>query len=439
MEPLLGTGLGNEAAEVQRCLRAGPPGEPAGAARADADGDAPDGRRSGPRSGCGTADPALLGSRLTRVCSVSSSGSADLVIVANRLPVDRVTNDDGSPGWRRSPGGLVTALEPVMRANDGAWIGWPGGTEQDLEPFEDDGLSLVPMTMSRRGDRGVLRGLLQRHPVAAVPRPRGQARVPPRVVGLLRRGQPAVRRRRPPRSPPRARRSGCTTTSSSWCRRCCASCAPTCGSASTCTSRSRRPSCSSSCRGAARSSRACSAPTWSASSCPAGRRTSCAWSASGSATRPIATSSTCPTAATVRAKAFPISIDTAGFEELARSEAVAERADEIREALGQPAQDLPGHRPARLHQGHLRAAARVQRADRRRPPRRRGRGVRPGRDAVAGAGRAVPHPARRHRPPGRPHQRRPRPDRPAGDLLPALLATPARRWRRSTAPPTSWW
>jgi len=79
---------------------------------------------------------------------VSSPGSADLVIVANRLPVDRVTDDDGSPGWRTSPGGLVTALEPVLRANDGAWIGWPGGEEQDLEPFEFDGLDLVPMTMS---------------------------------------------------------------------------------------------------------------------------------------------------------------------------------------------------------------------------------------------------------------------------------------------------
>ena len=70
------------------------------------------------------------------------------MIVANRLPVDRVTNDDGTPGWRTSPGGLVTAIEPVMRANDGTWIGWPGGTDQDLEPFEFDGLSLVPMTMT---------------------------------------------------------------------------------------------------------------------------------------------------------------------------------------------------------------------------------------------------------------------------------------------------
>ncbi len=78
----------------------------------------------------------------------SPSHQAELVIVANRLPVDRVVNDDGSVDWRRSPGGLVTAIDPVMRANDGAWIGWPGGTEQDLEPFVEDGLFLVPVGLS---------------------------------------------------------------------------------------------------------------------------------------------------------------------------------------------------------------------------------------------------------------------------------------------------
>ena len=74
--------------------------------------------------------------------------SADLVIVANRLPVDRVTDDDGTASWRPSPGGLVSALEPVMRANDGAWIGWPGGTETGMRPFTSDGLSLVPESLS---------------------------------------------------------------------------------------------------------------------------------------------------------------------------------------------------------------------------------------------------------------------------------------------------
>jgi trehalose 6-phosphate synthase len=82
----------------------------------------------------------------------------DLVIVANRLPVDRVTNPDGSTGWTRSPGGLVSAIEPVLRGYDGVWMGWPGGTEQDLEPFEDDGLALVPMTMSAEDVEGHYEG-----------------------------------------------------------------------------------------------------------------------------------------------------------------------------------------------------------------------------------------------------------------------------------------
>jgi trehalose 6-phosphate synthase len=79
---------------------------------------------------------------------VTQLASADLVIVANRLPVDRVTETNDTLGWRRSPGGLVTALEPVLRCKEGAWIGWPGGTESDLEPFVDNGIELVPVWLS---------------------------------------------------------------------------------------------------------------------------------------------------------------------------------------------------------------------------------------------------------------------------------------------------
>jgi len=82
----------------------------------------------------------------------------DLVIVANRLPVDRVEQPDGSSTWRPSPGGLVTAVEPVMRANAGVWMGWPGGTEQDLEPFETDGLALHPMSMTAEEIEGHYEG-----------------------------------------------------------------------------------------------------------------------------------------------------------------------------------------------------------------------------------------------------------------------------------------
>jgi trehalose 6-phosphate synthase len=89
---------------------------------------------------------------------VSTPSQADLVIVANRLPVDRVVNPDGSVDWRRSPGGLVTAIEPVMRANDGAWIGWSGGTDPDLEPFVEDGLGLVPVALTEQEIREFYEG-----------------------------------------------------------------------------------------------------------------------------------------------------------------------------------------------------------------------------------------------------------------------------------------
>ena len=74
--------------------------------------------------------------------------TASFVVVANRLPVDRIEHDDGSVDWRTSPGGLVTALEPVMRARDGAWVGWHGAPDEELAPFTDSGLQLVPVSLS---------------------------------------------------------------------------------------------------------------------------------------------------------------------------------------------------------------------------------------------------------------------------------------------------
>jgi trehalose 6-phosphate synthase len=74
--------------------------------------------------------------------------TSSFVVVANRLPVDRQTEDDGTTTWRRSPGGLVTALEPVMRKYDGAWIGWTGGDDPEFEPFVEGGMLLVPVALS---------------------------------------------------------------------------------------------------------------------------------------------------------------------------------------------------------------------------------------------------------------------------------------------------
>lgn len=106
------------------------------------------------------------------------AGEYDFVVVANRLPVDRVVAADGAVSWRTSPGGLVTAMEPVMRDADGAWVGWTGDADEGAgppdgeapgeggdgaapddgeehhdrdatpEPFDEAGMHLVPVPLS---------------------------------------------------------------------------------------------------------------------------------------------------------------------------------------------------------------------------------------------------------------------------------------------------
>ncbi|MBW3083830.1 Trehalose-6-phosphate synthase [Austwickia sp. TVS 96-490-7B] len=72
----------------------------------------------------------------------------DFVVAANRLPVDRREGPDGVPTWQRSPGGLVTAMDSVMRGRGGAWVGWAGDAGDAPEPFEDSGMFLVPVALT---------------------------------------------------------------------------------------------------------------------------------------------------------------------------------------------------------------------------------------------------------------------------------------------------
>jgi len=72
--------------------------------------------------------------------------TSSFLVVANRLPVDRV----GDREWRRSPGGLVTAIAPVMQRRDGAWLGWTGAAGEELKPFDHDGMHLIPVPLSAR-------------------------------------------------------------------------------------------------------------------------------------------------------------------------------------------------------------------------------------------------------------------------------------------------
>lgn len=84
--------------------------------------------------------------------SESRSGApkpkAAFVVVANRLAVERTSDDDGTQGWRTAPGGLVTALVPIMQAHEGAWIGWHGAPDETLEPFRVDGIDMIPVALS---------------------------------------------------------------------------------------------------------------------------------------------------------------------------------------------------------------------------------------------------------------------------------------------------
>jgi alpha,alpha-trehalose-phosphate synthase [UDP-forming] len=88
----------------------------------------------------------------------AQTGDYDFVVVANRLPLDRVEDPDGQVSWRRSPGGLVTALQPVMQQADGAWVGWTGTPGPAPEPFDEADMRLVPVGLSSEEVRDYYEG-----------------------------------------------------------------------------------------------------------------------------------------------------------------------------------------------------------------------------------------------------------------------------------------
>src|SRR5580698_9596435 len=77
-----------------------------------------------------------------------TNGRHRFVVVASRLPVDRTEGPDGEADWRPSPGGLVSALEPVMREARGVWIGWSGDAGPAPGPFTVNDLDLVGIGLS---------------------------------------------------------------------------------------------------------------------------------------------------------------------------------------------------------------------------------------------------------------------------------------------------
>jgi trehalose 6-phosphate synthase/phosphatase len=76
-----------------------------------------------------------------------------LIVVSNRLPF--ALDSAGEDLWTVTPatGGLVSAIEPVLRERGGTWIGWPGTAGQiPAEPLaeatRDAGYEVVPVALS---------------------------------------------------------------------------------------------------------------------------------------------------------------------------------------------------------------------------------------------------------------------------------------------------
>ncbi|CAG7827217.1 unnamed protein product [Allacma fusca] len=57
---------------------------------------------------------------------MTSRINSPMIVVSNRLPFILKRNQDGVLERHHSAGGLVTAVAPVVIANRGTWVGWPG-------------------------------------------------------------------------------------------------------------------------------------------------------------------------------------------------------------------------------------------------------------------------------------------------------------------------
>ncbi len=71
-----------------------------------------------------------------------------LVVVANRLPVDESFSSSGAREWRRSPGGLVSALHPVLSGSRATWVGWAGCVGPAPNLPDIDGVALRAVSLS---------------------------------------------------------------------------------------------------------------------------------------------------------------------------------------------------------------------------------------------------------------------------------------------------
>ncbi|MFC1808933.1 trehalose-6-phosphate synthase [Candidatus Omnitrophota bacterium] len=63
-----------------------------------------------------------------------------LMVVSNRLPFYKTTDEIGNVTWHQATGGLITSLDPVLRKTNGVWLGWDGS---GLTTVSDAHLELI--------------------------------------------------------------------------------------------------------------------------------------------------------------------------------------------------------------------------------------------------------------------------------------------------------
>jgi len=74
--------------------------------------------------------------------------TSEIIVVANRLPVQRI-RQGRSVRWNPSPGGLVTAMTPVLRKHGGSWVGWPGVAGSLSRTFTHEKIRIVPVGLTQ--------------------------------------------------------------------------------------------------------------------------------------------------------------------------------------------------------------------------------------------------------------------------------------------------
>src|SRR5690349_1472739 len=83
---------------------------------------------------------------------------SSLVVVANRLPLDDSAAPDGACEWRRSPGGLASALHAILQQTPATWIGWNGGVDSAPAVPDIGTLRIRPLALSEQELRGYYEG-----------------------------------------------------------------------------------------------------------------------------------------------------------------------------------------------------------------------------------------------------------------------------------------